>query len=74
MVAIQDEGSRYVAAAIDALKRVGATEPILTDFRGSFALVGYAGDTTPAWITQEQRNSAQGPSEVTVQIPLSPSA
>ena len=68
LVAIQDEGSKYVSSAVDALKRLGATAPILTDFRGSFALVGYAGEPKPSWITQEQQNSAKGPSVVSVQI------
>lgn len=73
LVAIQDEGSKYVAPAVDALKRLGATAPILKDFRGSFALVGYAGVAKQSWITQEQQNSAEGPSEVSAKIPLSPS-
>ncbi|XP_078371207.1 uncharacterized protein LOC144654856 isoform X2 [Oculina patagonica] len=73
LVAIQDEGSIYVAPAFDALKRLGATAPILTDVRGSFAFIGYAGVAKPSWITQDQQNSAEGPSEVSAKIPLSPS-
>ncbi|XP_078359332.1 uncharacterized protein LOC144643832 [Oculina patagonica] len=70
LVAIQDEGSRHVSAAIDALKRLGATDPILTDYRGSYALVGYADVTKPSWITQQQANRGQGPSETTLQVTL----
>jgi len=33
-----------VTDAEEALKRLGATDPILKDFRGSLAFVGYAGD------------------------------
>jgi len=44
LVTIQDEGSKYVTDAEEALKRLGATDPILKDFRGSLAFVGYAGD------------------------------
>ncbi|XP_020628090.1 uncharacterized protein LOC110065301 isoform X2 [Orbicella faveolata] len=72
LVAIQDEGSKYVPVAMEALKRLGATDPILKDFRGSFCLVGYAGDTKPSWITQQQHNGGEGPSEVSVQIPFPP--
>ena len=71
LVAIQDDGSQFVSPAIDALKRLGATN-INPDYRGTFALVGYAGDTKPSWITQDQQNSGEGPSEVSEQIPLSP--
>ena len=75
LVAIQDEGSKYVQVARDALKRlVASPEPILTDYRGSFCLVGYAGDTKPSWITQQQRNGAKGPTEISVQIPFPPGA
>ncbi|KAL9987872.1 hypothetical protein ACROYT_G002249 [Oculina patagonica] len=70
LVAIQDAGSNHVSEAIDALKRLGATDPILTEFRGSYALAGYAGLTKPSWITQQQANSGQGPSEITLRIPL----
>ena len=72
LVAIQDEGSNYVTAAIEALKRLGATDPILTDYRGSYCLVGYAGDTKPTWITQQQHNGGKGPSEISVQISFPP--
>lgn len=72
LVTIQDEGSKYVKNAEDALKRLGATDPILTDYRGSFCLVGYAGDTKPSWITQQQHNGGEGPAEISLQIPYPP--
>ncbi|XP_078357479.1 uncharacterized protein LOC144642389 [Oculina patagonica] len=74
LVAVQDEGSVRVHPAIDALKRVGAVDPVTLDFRGSFALVGHVGPAhvaKPSWITQERRNSGQGPSEIYITIPLS---
>ena len=71
-MAIQDEGSKYVKSALDALKRLGATEPVLPDFRGSFALVGYAGVNKPAWITQKTAKRGLGPSEISLKIPLIP--
>ncbi|KAJ7381936.1 hypothetical protein OS493_038206 [Desmophyllum pertusum] len=67
LVAVQDSASTYQAPAIDALKRKGATDPVV-DFRGSFALVGYAqaNITRPLWIAQQRRNSGQGPSEISL--------
>ena len=74
MVAVQDEGSSKQAPAIDALKKKGATDPVV-DFRGSFALVGYAGiENRPLWIAQQRRNSGQGPSEISLRIPVIKSA
>ena len=70
LVAIQDEGSRYVSAALDALKRLGATDPILPDFRGSYALAGYSGINKPSWVTQQQANRSQGPSEISLKVAL----
>ena len=70
LVAVQDESSRYGPAAFDALKRLGATDPILTDFRGSYALAGYSGTNKPSWVTQQQANRGQGPSEISLTIPL----
>lgn len=70
LVAIQDEGSNFTKSALDALKRLGATDPILPDYRGSFALVGYAGETKPPWITQKMAKRGLGPSEISLKIPL----
>ena len=70
LVAIQDEGSRYAAAAYPALKRLGALDPFFTDFRHSYALVGYAGALTPSWVRQEQQNSGKGPSVISMRVPL----
>ena len=71
LVAIQDEGSIYISPAIDALKRVGATHDLLhlTDYRGSFALVGYAGVNKPPWIAQQSAKRGKGPSEISLTIP-----
>ena len=73
LVAIQDEGSTYISPAIDALKRVGATDDLLnlTEFRGSFALVGFAGVNRPSWIAQQNAKRERGPSEISLTIPSS---
>lgn len=70
LVATQDEGSQYVSPALDALKRLGAKDLILNNFRGSFALVGNAQSNKPDWIAQEQQKGYKGPSEIILQIPL----
>ena len=59
-----------MSAALDALKRLGATDPILTDYRGSYALAGYSRINKPSWVTQQQANSGQGPSEVSLKVAL----
>jgi len=69
-MAIQDAGNIYLSPAITALKRLGATDPILTDFRASFALVGYAGANKPTWIAQKQHKRYEGPSEINLRITL----
>ena len=70
MVAIQDEGSRHGSAAFDALKRLGTADPILPDYRGSYALAGYSGIKKPSWVTQQQANGGQGPSEISLKVAL----
>lgn len=70
MVAIQDEGSRHISPALDALRKKGAMDPILLGFRGSFALAGYAQVNKPSWVTQAQQDPAKGPSEIHIKIPL----
>jgi len=74
LVAVQDEGSRHMSPAVNALKRLGAVDPVMVDFRGSYALVGNPMTAKPPWITQEKRLSGQGPSEININIPLSSSA
>ena len=60
-----------MGAAVNALKRLGATDPGLIDFRGSYCLAGYAGwYDRPSWITQKQEKRGQGPTEIEMKIPL----
>ena len=60
-----------MSPAINALKRLGTTEPVQPGYRASFALAGYAGVNKPPWITQKRANQGQGPSEFSLTIPLS---
>ena len=59
-----------MSPAIAALKRVGATEPVKPDFRGSFALAGYAGVNRSSWISQKSADRGKGPSELSLIILL----
>lgn len=75
MIAVQDEGTKFLSPAVDAIKGVGGVDPVMIEYRGSFALVGYADAATyrPVWIAQQVRGRAQGPSVISSRIPLSPS-
>lgn len=75
LVAVQDEGSRFLSPGVNALKRVGAVDPVMIDYRGSFALIGHgeADRNRPMWIAQQVRGRALGPSVISSRIPLSPS-
>ncbi|XP_078352588.1 uncharacterized protein LOC144637397 isoform X1 [Oculina patagonica] len=70
LVATQDEASMYASSAFDALRRLGAKDPIQAAYRGSFAFVGYAQSNKPHWITQEQHERYKGPSEISLRIIL----
>jgi hypothetical protein len=53
LVGIQDEGkNKMTGAAYNALRRIGARNPLNADFRGSFALVGYTGPGRPPFVKQ----------------------
>ena len=68
--AIRDDGSKHVSAALSALGRLGAMDPILVAWRGSFAFAGYAETSKPSWVTQEQHERYRGPSIMSLVIPL----
>ena len=69
LVAIQDSANTYGSVAISALKRLGAREPIILEFRSSFALAGFAGSSgLPSWVSQAQNKRYLGPSVLLVTI------
>ena len=68
LVAIQDSADTYGSVAISALKRLGAREPIILEFRSSFALAGFAGSGLPSWVSQVQNKRYKGPSVLSVTI------
>jgi len=59
-----------VPPALSALRRLGAKDPILVALRGSFAFAGYAETNKPSWVTQQQHERYQGPSIISLVIPL----
>eukprot|EP00058_Branchiostoma_floridae_P009022 XP_002594510.1 hypothetical protein BRAFLDRAFT_124969 [Branchiostoma floridae] len=70
LVAVRDESSSKAKECLTALKEIGAQEPVKTDYRGNFALVGYKGNVWPTWIQQVNLPSAQGPAQIYTKIPL----
>ena len=60
----------FARPALGALRRLGAKDPILVNFRGSFALVGYAQKKKPHWVTQDQHVRYKGPSVISLRILL----
>lgn len=60
LISVRDSGNRYVDDAVDALRSLGATEPLKPGFRKSWLLVGYKGTgERPAWITQRWKPRAE---------------
>lgn len=71
LVAVQDSAASHVGVALDSLRRVGAIDPILVEYRGSYALIGTPDANKPPWVTQDQHPRYKGPSEISIRIPLS---
>ena len=55
IVAVQDDGASKIGNALEYLKKIGARDPIISEHRSSFALIGYKGVETVKWITQVSR-------------------
>ena len=69
LIAVHGSGNAYVADAADALKSLGATEPLNPGFRGSWVLVGYKGTgKKPDWVRQAWRERYYGPTVVAVKV------
>ena len=68
---MQDSAASHVGVALDSLRRVGAIDPILVEYRGSYALIGTPDANKPPWVTQDQHPRYKGPSEISIRIPLS---
>eukprot|EP00058_Branchiostoma_floridae_P009863 XP_002595351.1 hypothetical protein BRAFLDRAFT_124938 [Branchiostoma floridae] len=70
LVATRDSSSGYARECLTALKEIGAQEPVQTDNRGNFAMVGFKGTVWPTWIQQVNLPSTQGPAQIYTKIPL----
>ncbi|XP_035660471.1 cell surface hyaluronidase-like [Branchiostoma floridae] len=70
LVSVKDESSRRANHCLQALREIGAKEPVKTGFRGSFAMIGYKGLTQPSWIQQINLPPKKGPAEIRTLIPL----
>ena len=69
LIATQDSANVYVGYAADALKSLGATEPLNPGYRGSWVLVGYKGTGgKPAWVRQAWKRRYFGPTYIAVKI------
>ena len=70
LIAVQDEGSIHLKQAFDALTRVGGYDLGFLDYRGSYALVGHPARQKPSYVKQVQSKSGQGPSVISMTVPL----
>ena len=70
MIAVQDDGSKYVGPAINIIRRVRGKRysPV---YRGSFALIGYYGPgRRPRWVVQSTKRRYRGPTQIFARVPL----
>ncbi|XP_035675913.1 cell surface hyaluronidase-like [Branchiostoma floridae] len=70
LVAVSDASSQHAQECLTALREIGAQEPVKTDFRGNFAMVGFKGTYWPSWVQQVNLPSGQGPAQIYTKIPL----
>lgn len=69
LIAVQDSANVYMDDAADALKNLGATEPVNPGYRGSWVLVGYKGTgEKPAWVRQAWKERYTGPTYIAVEV------
>jgi len=69
ITSLMDSGNTFVDDAADALKSVGAIEPLNPGLRGSWLLVGYRGTgEKPLWIRQASNPPKSGPTYLAVRV------
>ena len=69
LIAVKDSGENFVDDAANAVKSLGATNPLNPGFRESWLLVGYKGTgEKPSWIRQEQQARSSGPCYIRVRV------
>ncbi|XP_001629581.2 uncharacterized protein LOC5509010 [Nematostella vectensis] len=69
LVAVTDSGERHISDASEALKSIGAVEPLTLSYRASWFLIGYKGEPRPSWVKQGFAQQHQGPSKGTAVFP-----
>ena len=69
LISVLDSGENFVDDAADALKSLGATEPLNPGYRGSWLLAGYKGTgKKPSWIKQASSPRYLGPTYLAVNV------
>jgi len=69
LISVMESGNSFVDDAADALKSLGATEPLNPGYRGSWLLVGYKGTgEKPSWIRQASNPRYFGPTYLAVRV------
>eukprot|EP00794_Sanderia_malayensis_P007556 gene7556-8393_t len=71
LIGIQDEASRYMSYLVQAsLLKLHGTPPFQTQYRAAFAMIGYKGNTKPAWVKQKLTNRYRGPAMIDSTVAL----
>ncbi|CAH1248392.1 TMEM2 [Branchiostoma lanceolatum] len=70
LASVRNTSSRNAQECLVALKETGAPEPVATEHRGNFAMVGFKGSVWPSWVQQVNLPSTQGPAQIYTKIPL----
>lgn len=69
LIAVHDSANVFVGDAADALRSLGATEPLNPGYRGSWVLVGYKGTgDKPSWVRQAWKERYLGPTYLRVKV------
>jgi len=70
--AYQDESSHYfISGKCDkALEIIGGKRPFQTEYRASYAIVGYRGSPKPSWVQQRKSVFGRGPTDLNGNVKL----
>ena len=71
LISVVNSGDNFVDDAPDALRSLGATEPLKPGWRESWLLVGYKGPgEKPSWIRQDSKKRSFGPTNLALAIQI----
>ena len=69
LISVMGTGDRFVDDAVDALKSLGATEPLNPGYRASWILLGFKGTgERPSWIKQAWNQRYFGPTYLSAKV------